>query len=199
MSKPPVNDMSAAELREESVANLRAIEQMELMLRRTSARQEAIEVRLLTDPSVRLRGDELVPFEGGAMRVYEEVVGRRYVLKEEVDKRAGELDELAPIRDKRLVVESVSKLKAVKPGLAAELLVLAATDPFSETDEDRIVKATDKDTYPTVSKIEKAYGKDSAMIGQPAKNRHVVLERPGIGDKPLLIGRNGMIGLKESK
>lgn len=188
----PVDHLSGEDLRKESASNLAAIVHLDVMRRRLTGRQRQIEARLLNDPEVKLKPGEGIPAEGGVMRVHEEVSGRAFVVKEEVDKRAGELpDDLEPQRDHRVVIESMNRLKEEKPALAAELLLLTAS-PF-EADDEPIIEMKEKVKYPTVAKLRKQFGEDTAMVGKPAKVRMVVLEMPGVGDTPILVGAEGMI------
>lgn len=194
---PEIADMNGEELRTEASTLLFGIEQLDLMRRRMKERMGEVESRLLNDPTVRLKKGEGIAVRSDAvLRVHEEKKGRRCVVKEEVDKRAGELPPaLQTIRDQRIVVESAAALEKVNPGLTAELRLLAAS-PLDEDGDEAPVKITAKDTYTTVAKIEKEYGKDSPMIGSAASERMVVLERPGIGEEPLLVSKDGMVGAK---
>ncbi len=188
-------EMNGEQLRTEAATNLHALASIDAMRMRIIAKQERIEARLLSDQSVRLKPGEGIDTGNGILRVHEETVGKAYVVKDEVDKRGGELPEdLQPIKDQRVVIESFHALKEAKPGVAAELMGLMAS-PLDEGADDALVKATDKTKYPTVAKLRKAFGDDTALVGKPAKTRAVVLERPGIGDEPLLIGTRGMLGV----
>jgi len=194
----PIEDMDGAELRKAGEQTLDYIEKLHLGLRRAVDHMEKIEARLLNDPTVRLKKGEGIPTASGILRVHEERKGRAYVVKEEVDKIAGELPEyLRPQRDRRLVIESFNALQERNTALAAELLSYAA-DPLDPAEEP-LVEVKEKVKYATVAAIKKEMGDDSSLIGKSAVERMVVLERPGIGDEPLLIYRGGMVGAKPKK
>lgn len=194
MSKP-IEEMDGTELRKAAEQTLDYIEKLHLGLRRAEEHMAKIEARLLNDPTVRLKKGEGIPTPSGILRVHEERKGRAYVVKDEIDKIEGELPEdLRPQRDRRLVIESFNALQERNTALAAELLGYAA-DPL-DPDDDPLVDVKDKVKYPTVAAVKKEMGEDSSLIGKPAVERMVVLERPGIGDEPLLLYRGGMVGAK---
>lgn len=192
----PIEEMDGAELRKAGEQTLDYIEKLHFGLTRAVGLMEKIESRLLNDPTVRLKKGEGIPTPSGILRVHEERKGRAYILKDEVDKIAGELPEkLRPQKDQRLVIESLNALQEKNTALAAELLLLTG-NPLDEEDEEALVVASPKVKYPTVAAVKKEMGEDSSLIGKPAVERMVVLERPGIGDEPLLIYRGGMVGAK---
>ncbi len=190
-----IEEMDGAELRKAGEQTLDYIEKLHLGLTRAVGLMEKIESRLLNDPTVRLKKGEGIPTPSGILRVHEERKGRAYIVKDEVDKIEGELPEkLRPQKDQRLVIESFNALKEKNTALAAELLGLTG-NPLDD-EEEALVVASPKVKYPTVAAVKKEMGEESSLIGKPAVERMVVLERPGIGDEPLLIYRGGMVGAK---
>ena len=142
-----------------------------------AARFAAIEAMLLNGPeNVRLKARETVTTEHGVLVRHEEVKGRRYVVADEVMKDAGELGDLAPKPDERLVVEHLSDLPTA---IQVELKQIAAR-------EDSPVKITDKTKMPTVADLTKAFGKDTKYVGNPPKVTRLALAA-GDGDDEVLI------------
>lgn len=182
MSDKPIEEMSGAELRLSAALLLRqllTVRQTQDDLRR---RFDAVQARLLnpTDDA-RLREGEGIPTKYGVLTRHEERKGRAWVVTDEVDKDAGELGELAPKKDKRVVIEHLSEIPT---GIAAELLALARP---GEPDEDTApVSVKEKAKYPTVAKLREAFGADTKYVGKPPIVARVVL-RQGEGDDAMLI------------
>jgi hypothetical protein len=183
-----IEEMSAAELRRAMAHELQTIETLSRMLRERRDAARAIQARLLSGDGVRMLPSEGIPSDYGVLKRHRKVSGRRYVEKEKVDERAGELPEnLQPQKDHRIVIEHESTLPTA---VAAELIAMAeAHEADPEAPE---VKRTEKAKYPTVAQLEKEYGPDSELIGKPATEHLVVLAKDA-GEDEILLGIDGML------
>lgn len=178
-----IDEMSGGELRGAMASSIEKILFLERMLRETREHARAIQGRLLNDPEVRMKPDEGIPTKYGVLKRHHVVKGKAWVVKEEVDKDAGELpEELRPSKDHRVVVEHLSDLTTA---LQAELRDLAAK-------EDPVVVLAEKAKYPTVTKLRAAFGKDTRYVGDPPKERMVVLSK-GTEDDIALVGIEGLV------
>jgi len=137
----------------------------------------------LLNGDARLRPSEGVVTPYGTLRRHTVTKGRAWVVTDEVDKDAGELGDLAPEKDERVVIEHLSDLPTA---MAAELRLRASMG------DEPVVKITDKTKYPTVAKLRAKFGAETKYVGSPPKEHHVVLAK-GEGDDELLLGPEGLL------
>lgn len=179
-----IDEMDATELR---VAMARSLETMIFLqgsLRQTREQAEALQKRL-TDPedAARMKPEEGIPTKYGILKRTATTKGKAWVVKDEVDKDAGELpEELRPQKDQRVVVEHLSDLST---GLQAELRTLAEA-------EEPVVVMTEKAKYPTVAKLRAEFGEETKYVGKPPKEHLVVLVK-GEGEDALQVGIGGLV------
>lgn len=182
-----VDQMNGTELRAEAARLLQAGETLRKADRDRLERLAAVNARLISGDGVAMAAAEGIPTSFGTLARRKLVKGRRFPNKEKIDERAGELGDLAPSKDHRIVIEHESELPTA---LAAELQGLAAAD-------EPVVVRTEKAKYPTVKQLEEAFGPDTELIGQPAAEHVVVLVREVDRDLnpagEVLIGPEGVL------
>ncbi len=174
-------NMTSAELRAEAARILESLNTVSTIRRKLVDEYRAVAPLLLQGDKA-LRASEGVVTPYGTVKKHTITKGRAWVVKEEIDKDAGELGDYAPKPDERVVIEHLSEMPTA---MAAELRLRAAL-------EDSPVVISDKTKYPTVAELRKAFGPDTKYVGSPPKEHHIVLAK-GEGDDEILLGPEGML------
>lgn len=173
--------MTPAQLRAEAARILESLNTIAGVQRNLRAEYEKVAPLLLQGDGALGKSEGVVtPY--GTLRRHTVTKGKAWVVKDEVDKDAGELAELAPQRDERVVIEHLSELPTA---MAAELRLHAGMD-------DSPVTITDKSKYPTVAKLRAKFGAETKYVGLPPKEHFVVLAKDA-GEDEILLGPEGML------
>lgn len=168
------DEMDGVQLRQAMAKAIESLHTLRTMYRDAHESAVAIQGRLLNGPpDVRLAKGEGIPTKYGTLKAHTVTKGRAWVAGREVDKDAGELGDLAPKADERIVIEHASDLPTA---IAAELRGLAKG-------EDAVVTIVDKAKYPTVGELRKKFGEDTKYVVKPPSEEFVVLVK---GDDILL-------------